>query len=223
MYEDIANFFSREYESQVNNGILFYKFSKEDMYVYVEKIVNEPLPRFLAYISELKEKEYIISKDIFQFSDLYDATDKLCIKMKEANNPGLKFEDIGKILLDDGKERKSGAFVKYGENHVKTAEMLGLVFELYHTYYLSGIGYVYIELSPEDKKKFLTRLILRNKLIMRIYQAQINGKVNMREFLYMLAESTYTRRRSNVKAILDVLYESEEYDFTLLKERIYFP
>lgn len=223
MYENIVEFFSREYENQVNKGILFYKFPEEDVRIYVEKIINEPLPRFLTYISELKDKEYIVSKDIFQFSDLYNATDKLCVKMNEANNPGLKFEDIGKILLDDGKERKSGAFVKYGENHAKTAEMLGLVFELYHTYYLSGIGYVYIALSSEDKKKFLTRLILRNKLIMRIYQAQMNGKVNMREFLFMLAESTYTRRRPNVKAILDVLYESEEYNFSVLKERVYFP
>ena len=89
-----------------------------------------------------------------------------------------------------------------------------MAFELCNTYYLSGVGYIFIELNEEDRAKLLTRMILRSKLFTRMMQASANGKVNMREFLYMLSDSTYVRRRSNVKKMMGYLVQSDEYDFT---------
>lgn len=209
----VEKFFSKEYEEKINKDILFYNFPQDEVQAYVEQVIAEPLPRFLAYMDKLSERARIESSDVFQFSDLDDGTILFCEKMKKTDNPGMKFIEIGRLLLDDGKERKDGALVKYGENHAKTAEMLGLSFELCKTYYLSGIGYIYAELSEEKQERFLTRLVLRNKLITRLYQASQNGNINMREFLYMLSDSTYLRRKSNVKAILGVLVRSKEIDF----------
>ena len=220
MAEIVEQFFSGKYEEKINKNILFFSFSEEEVAAYVENVINEPLSRFLAYMDGLSEKERIEARDVFQFSNLDDGTAIFCEKMKKTDNPGMKFLDIGRILLDDGKERKDGALVKYGENHVKTAEMLGLSFELCNTYYLSGIGYIYADLSREKQEKFLTRLVLRNKLVTRLYQASRNGRVNMREFLYMLSDSTYIRRRSNVKAVLGILMKSDEVDFTDIIELI---
>ena len=217
----VEKFFSKEYEKKINKDILFYKFPEEDVITYVEEVIAEPLPRFIAYIDKLSERTKIESRDVFQFSDLDDGTFTFCEKMKSTDNPGMKFIDIGRMLLDDGKERKEGALVKYGENHAKTAEMLGLSFELCKTYYLSGIGYIYVQLSEEKQKRFLTRLVLRNKLVTRLYQASKNGDINMREFLYMLSDSTYLRRKSNIKTILNVLASSEESDFTEFIELIH--
>ena len=53
----------------------------------------------------MKEREQITSKDVFQFSDLEDATVVICEKVKAHNNLGVKYIDVGKILLDDGKEK----------------------------------------------------------------------------------------------------------------------
>lgn len=216
----VEKFFSKEYEKKINKNILFYNFPQEEVQMYVEQVIAEPLPRFVDYIEKLTERTKIESRDIFQFSDLDDGTHVFCEKMKTTNNPGMKFIDIGRILLDDGTVRKDGALVKYGENHAKTAEMLGLSFELCKTYYLSGIGYIYAELSEENQKRFLTRLVLRNKLVTRLYQASKNGTINMREFLYMLSDSTYIRRKSNVKAVLNVLLQSDERDFSEFVELI---
>ena len=216
----VEKFFSKQYEEKINKDILFYNFPQEEVRGYVEQVIAEPLPRFLAYMDKLSERVKIESGDIFQFSDLDDGTTVFCEKMSRTDNPGMKFIDIGRLLLDDGKDRKDGALVKYGENHAKTAEMLGLSFELCKTYYLSGIGYIYVELSKEQQDRFLTRLVLRNKLITRLYQATKNGNVNMREFMYMLSDSTYVRRKSNVKKIINILKLSEEYDFNTFVDKI---
>lgn len=63
-------------------------------------------------------------------------------------------------------------------------------------------------------------MILRSKLFTRMMQASANGKVNMREFLYMLSDPTYVRRRSNVKKMMGYLITSKEYDFNVFIEKI---
>lgn len=215
MDEIVAEFYSGKYEKRVNKNSLYYSydFPEQEVRGYVEKIISEPIGRYIAYIKGLKEREEITSKDVFQFSALEDATIVICEKVKAYNNPGVRYIDVGRFLLDDGKARKDGAYTKYGENHVKTAEAMGLFFELCRTYFLSCLGYVYCDLSDKDRYKLLTRLLLRNRLIIRLMQASENGNINGREFFYMLSDSTYLRRRSNVKAILNILKSSEEYDF----------
>ncbi len=222
MDDIIIEFYSGKYEKRINKNLLYYSynFPEQEVRAYVEKIISEPIDRYIIYIKGLKEREQITSKDVFQFSDFSDATLVICEKIKAHNNPGVKYIDVGKILLDDGKIRKDGAYTKYGENHVKTAEAIGLFFELSSTYFLSCLGYVYCDLSNDDRKKLLTRLLLRNRLIVRMMQASENGNVNAREFLYMLSDSTYLRRKSNIKAVLNILDSSDEYDFTDFVEKI---
>ena len=103
-------------------------------------------------------------------------------------------------------------FIK--ENHLKTAESLGLLYELTHVYFLSCIGYVTDLLNDNQREKLLLRLVLRNKLVRALYLASKNGTVNLRQFFYMLSDSTYTRRRSNVRSILSILEKNKEFDFS---------
>ena len=215
MDDIVVEFYSGKYEEKINKKTLYYSynFPEQEVRGYVEKIISEPVDRYIEYIKGVKEREQITAKDVFQFSDMAHATVVICEKVKAYNNLGMKYIDIGKILLGDGKMRKDGAYIKYGENHVKTAEAMGLFFELSRTYFLSCLGYVYCDLSNEDRHKLLTRLLLRNRLIIRLMQASENGNINAREFFYMLSDSTYLRRRSNIKAVLNILKSSEEYDF----------
>lgn len=213
MQDIVTEFFLQKYEKKINKDILYYDFPKEEVAIYVEQVINEHVERYVAYIKGLSTRSRIEAGDVVQFSNINDATINFCEKLNLINNPGLNFQEVGKLLQDDGVERKVGAYIKYGENHTKTAQTLGLAFELCNTYYLSGIGYIFIELDEKDREKLLTRMILRSKLFTRMMQASVNGKVNMREFLYMLSDSTYVRRRSNVKKMMGYLVRSDEYDF----------
>lgn len=216
----VEEFFDRKFEDKINKDILYYTFPRDEVNVYVESIINEPLDRYLTYIKEIQKKEIIKSEDVFQFSRIEDATDTFCEKVKNINNPGLTHLEVGKLLQDDGKERKDAAYVKYGENHSKFAKELGLAFELCNTYYLSGVGYIYTELGEEYKEKLLVRLMIRSTLIRRLYQASQNGTVNLREFLYMLADSTYLRRKSNIKKVMGYIETSSEMDFSSFVELV---
>lgn len=218
-------FYEKTYENEINKKMLFYSyiFPTEDVLRYTHDVINIPVSQLLEVVLSMHKEEQIAPKDVFQFSNLEDATFRVCQVIKEINNPGVNTLEAGNLLLDDDKKRKKTAIVKYGENHVKTAEAFGLLYELTHVYFLSCLGCIQDLLSKEEKKKLLLRLVLRNKLIRNMYVASFNGEVHMRQFLYMLSDSTYVRRRSNIRSILNVLEESDEYNFSEFLSRISFP
>ncbi len=218
----VNEFFEKNYEKKINKNILFYKFPEEKVFTYVKSVINEPVSNYISFISLANNKDQVYPEDIFQFSSFKDATINLCLKIKDKDNPGLSYLEIGKLLQDDGKERLNTAYIKYGENHAKFADALGIVFRVYSSCYLSGIGYIYTKLSSADQEKLLTRLIIRTKLIMKLYQTSQNDIVNLRDFLSVLSESTYIRRRSNIKKVLCILYNSTEYDFKSFIDKITF-
>jgi hypothetical protein len=199
-----------------------YNFPKEEVEDYVRQVLNVPIESFIQYDIEAETVEAITPKDVFQFSTLEAGTNHICQALHHANNPGVTFIEAGKLLLDDGAQRKDMAYIKYGENHLKTAEALGLLYELTRTYFLSCIGTVYISLCEEDQKRLLPRLFLRNKLISRLIKVTNTSNIDARQFLYMLSDSTYIRRKSNLKCILHFLQESTEYDFSGMISRIHF-
>ena len=217
-------FYSRTYENSINKKMLYYNynFPKEEVEDYVRQVLNVPIESFIQYDIEAETVEAITPKDVFQFSTLEAGTNHICHALHHANNPGVTFIEAGKLLLDDGAQRKDMAYIKYGENHLKTAEALGLLYELTRTYFLSCIGTVYISLCEEDQKRLLIRLFLRNKLISRLIKVTNASNVDARQFLYMLSASTYIRRKSNLKCILHFLQESTEYDFSGMINRIHF-
>ena len=209
--DDIVNiFFDKEFEHKINNNILFYEFNHDEVKEYVYKILNEPICKYVEYINSRNMEYKLSSKQIFQFSNVDDFTYNFCSKIIKIDNPGLACKEVG-IVLSDDKNKSDGAYVKYGENHAKMARELGLAFELYKTYYVSGIGYIYMELSKEDRYRLLVRMIIRTDLIQ--YLVTNNGKVNLREKLNFLSDSTYLRRCSSLKRVLFMLKDSKEYDF----------
>lgn len=217
-------FYSRTYESSINNKMLYYSYvlPLEELEAYVRQILCVPIEQLVKRDIASETVEAITPKDVFQFSTLEAGTDYICQALSDAGNPGVTFIEAGKLLLDDGKPRKDTAYIKYGENHLKTAELLGLLFELTHTYFLSCVGVEYLRLNDEDRRKLLVRLFLRNKFIARLIKATATGNVNARQFLYMLSDATYTRRKSNIKRILRYLQEAGEYDFSEIASKIFF-
>lgn len=221
----LDEFYSRTYENDINKKMLYYNydFPTEEVENYVRQILCVPVEQFIQRDITMETAEAITPKDVFQFSTLEAGTDHICQVLSEAGNPGVTFIQAGKLLLDDGTQRKDMAYIKYGENHLKTAEALGLLYELTRTYFVSCIGMIYLNLDTEDRKKLNVRLFLRNKFVARLIKATASANVDARQFLYMLSDATYIRRKSNIKCILRYLQGSTEYDFTAITQKIIFP
>ncbi len=77
-------------------------------------------------------------------------------------------------------------------------------------------------ISELEKEKLLVRLLLRNKLIWRMYLATRIGSVNARLLFNMLSDSTYKRRKSNLLTIFKILKNCSEYDFSSFVENVNF-
>lgn len=220
----LDEFYNRTYENAINNKMLYYDydFPIEQVKKYVDQIINIPLNEFVLRAINSKTTESITPKDVFQFSSLEDGTKNICHILKGKGNPGVTFLEAGKLLLDDGMLRTDMAYKKYGENHLKIAESIGLLFELTRTYFVSCLGIVYLSLPSDEQEKLIIRLFLRNKLIARLIKASSFATVNARQFFYMLSDTTYIRRKSNIKSVLRFLECSKEYDFSPYVERIVF-
>ncbi|MBR5296639.1 MAG: hypothetical protein IKU29_02070 [Parabacteroides sp.] len=220
---DVIHFMSGQFEKNINEKMMYYDyvFPTGEVLEYVDAVCETPIDRILEYIVQMDSIE-ITAHDVFQFSSFEDASIRMCIEMQKTDNPGMNHLEVGKMLLNDGKERNEGAYLKYGENHAKTGTAIGLLYELCRTYFLSCIGMVYPQIPEEQRNRLLTRLILRSPFVSRVIKATQNGNVQMRQFLYMLSYSTYVRRRSNIKAVFSIVSDSVEFDFSEVVKKISF-
>ena len=221
--KQLTDFFERKYELSLEKSILEKTFCshKQDVLAQVEILNNIEIKDYIEYIQTYCKCQPIMASDVFQFSNFDDATINICRSVCKAGNCGVKFIEVANLLFTDNILRKDGALRKYGENHIKTAEAMGLAFRNdFKTYYLSAWGCVFEELSDDAKKKILLRLIIRNKLITQLFLAANQGEFDLEAFLYDLSKSTYLRRRTNINQILEWLNASQEYDFSNLIRNI---
>lgn len=216
-------FFNRTFENNINKEMLDYgyDFPYDKVIDYVHLMVNTPLQEF---IDKVRSKVYLAidCKDIPQYSSLGDATSRCCQALAENGDKGFHFEDVGRLLLNDGQERKICAYRKYGENHSKTACQLGLTQNLYNHIYLSALGRVYNMLDESDKKALLARTILRNDLFGRVFSLAEFQDVNIAKFCQSLSLSTIIRRRPNVLQLCGVILDEFQREGRTLGHRIYF-
>jgi len=212
-YVTLSNFFNKTFEKDINSKMMYYsyEFEYEKIYNYIKGIVDIPLNDFINYILNNYDVFFLEACDVVQFSDFEDCTKNICREIKDAGDKGYKFIDIGKLLLNDGKIRKDGAYIKYGENHAKTAKELGLLTSLSNTYFLSCFGYIFNDISTQDQEKLICRLILRNKLIKRlIYRCQTADVVLYDDEVSFLSLSTINRRKPNIIKLISIIIRNSD-------------
>ena len=196
---NIKEFFSWDRDHVLNSQVLGLDgaIDNPDALHYVNDIVSTPYEVFLNYIKGTVELPFVLSSDVPQFSSLDSATTKLCSLMASLPNNGLCFEEIGKIL-QPGRTEVVGANRKYGENHIKTAVMLGLAFSKDNLYYLSAVGSVFPLLIKYQQDQLLARMVLRNPLVFNVvHKLLIGEEVSLTNEISFLSESTVKRRKSN--------------------------
>ena len=221
--EFLQKFFSYSIDDEMNKLILMGRAFdiKKEAESYLNNILEIPLDEFVSFIMQHIPREYILAADTFQFSDFEDATINVCNVIDTLGNNGVAFKEIGIKLLNDQGKRKDLALRKYGENHLKAAMLLGLVFKGDNRlYYLSAVGGVFKEATKDYREKLLCRLVIRNKLIRQIISKASQGEFELETFLYDLSESTYIRRKPNIKYVLEILRGCDEYDFTNILDNI---
>ncbi len=220
----MEEFFSRSYELHINENMFYYsyKFPTLEVSNYIETLINIPYSDFIEFVQKHVQIFPITSNDIPQFSSLDNCTINICKKLAELNDPGIKFVDIGKLLLDDGNPRNEGAYRKYGENHSKTAFTLGLTQFKESTWYLSCIGYLFFSLNKENQKAILARCLLRNRFIARIIAESEHGDVNVAKYMDCLSKSTILRRKPNVMQLINLCEYQSNLENSVLSNKFYF-
>jgi hypothetical protein len=220
---DIELFFNRTFESQINDRMFFYSyvFEKEKVIDYVQRIDGIPFSCYLSFVTKFGFHGSVSSADIIQFSSFDDCTKVICKRLFTSGDKGLNYDQVGALLLDDGKERKKGAIKKYGENHCKASCLLGLTQCKERYYFLSCLGQVFNELSDGEKGLLISRLCLRDRFIQKIIFTANNSAVDLNTEMGILSHSTITRRRSNVCKLLGIVYEYANPSFAGLFNNIF--
>ena len=165
--EYIELFFSRSYEKEVDKLIRDDKdfvIPYVQLQNYVNILVAIPYQAYISYICSHPLKEKIENKDITQSSSFSACEIEMCNALLSVDNPGLNYLEIGRLFPHYISHPNETAYRKYGENQIKTSAHLGLVYEYYKYWYLSCLGYIYPELSNDERLKLLARTILRTPL-----------------------------------------------------------
>jgi hypothetical protein len=153
--------------------------------------------------------ESLTTADIPCFSSFENGASRLN-ELLEFSPEGATFEEIGYQLMNSV---KSGARVKYGENHSKLAAMMSLVI-------ISNTRPIVVKPTPwgsfltrysfAEKADILKKLLLRDVCVKSILSKAFIGPVNYRDVVSFLSPSTMIRRCTNVKKLIEfILIDSE--------------
>ena len=206
--ESIDYFFSYAVEKTYNDAILSdknYVIPYGELEYYIDSLLSVPYAEFLAYIQEHLSELVISSKNITQCGSFSACEIEMCQALLSEENPGLVFTDIGRLFPEYVTSDNETSFRKFGENQIKTAAQLGLVFEYYDYWYLTCLGYIYPELSEEQRKSLLARTLLRDPLYAHITLDLTKGDVNLLSYMDSLpSRQTKLRRYGNVEMMANI-------------------
>lgn len=219
---DVNDFFLKVREDSINRRFIASGATRDtaEVTAYIEELIALPFDAFLGYIKETTELPFVLSSDVPQFSSIDAAIDKICSLLSQLPPVGFSFEEIGKIL-QPGRTDDVLANKKYGENHVKTAESLGLAFSENRKYFLSAVGYVFPSLTKYQKDQLISRLALRNSLVYNVLYKVLNGHdVTITDEISFLSESTVKRRKNNSLIFCRLIGLNQDFQVQAFLERI---
>lgn len=152
-------------------------------------------------------------QDIPQFSNFDIVLNETLLYIKESSDNGhlLSFSELGQMLPGQNADNDT-ARKKYGENHAKTAELLGFVTIVPNRLRLlqiTPLGETYLSATEDEKNRILTRQLTRSTIVRDIFGIYaVHGPFDITEYLErFMSHSTAVRRRPNVKAFFQKLVD----------------
>lgn len=152
----------------------------------------------------------IAPKDIPQFSNLNDCFLRVPQLLLASGLEHVNFEQMGYLLRTE--KRSSIADKKYGENHAKTAAMLGLCSHIHGKgFIISVLGYCYSFLSDKERLKLQAPLALYIPFIQNcIFSSDV--ETTIKNGISILSKSTQKRREPNIRALINLI-QDKTYEF----------
>lgn len=187
------------------------EYNRENAEAFIQKILKISYKEWFEELSSNYVPRIIQVSEIPQFSNFYIGTVEVVSLLRRLGDYGPTFNKIGNDLL--GRGRNKIAYLKYGENHAKLAEQLGLVKTEKDgrviKVFLSEVGKIFDGLDGEEKTEYLNKVIL---LMPIIYNITFSSRkiVIKEELMKYLSTSTAIRRGSNVKALMKRVVETYE-------------
>ena len=176
-----------------------------------------PIEEFFATIQTEEISRELTPADVPCFSN-FDMGAHRLNELLEFEPEGLSFSDAGYQLMNSVQD---GARKKYGENHSKLASIMSLV-EISYAHRTAMItptawGSYLVKYDLAKKKDVLQKLLLRDLCVRSIVKEALNGPANYRSIVYFLARSTAVRRRSNVKCLVEYVFNGTAYEHVLAR------
>lgn len=207
--ELLEEFFDYSFEEVITEDMLErdYVFPISKVEDYVMQIVTTPYQNFIDYVYTHYCNKPIETSCIPQISNYDASTRGVCQVMKGRNDPGLEYIELGVALFSDDTPRNDGAYLKFGENHVKGACFHGLTHVLYKKWFLTCLGYVYPDLDDEMRQYLSARTLLRNPFFHIVVRDAVEHDVNIQKYMAGLKPSTQVRRSSSCIHFFNVILE----------------
>lgn len=166
----------------------------------VQVLLNiKPETIYEQIIQKGPREDLIEANNIPQFSSYDDIFSVLRI-VDGTPEESLNWEKLGYYLCR--RDAKSGAKIKYGENHYKLAVQLGLA-KSEKNLSLTDLGNKVNKLERTEQERILSILILRLPIIQTALFYSRDKRFNIYEYMSrFLSDSTIRRRRSNIKTLL---------------------
>ena len=196
MNDDIINFlYLGEYESA----------SK-----IIAELLNTNTTEICTCIS-IKEPNTVSKYNIPQYSCYPNGTYEMLRYLRMSGDYGPSFVEIGEHFLESG--HKQTAYLKYGENHAKLAELLGIV-EIKKIerkrVFMSDIGKIIEKLDVKKQNDCFIKLAARIPIIQEAIKLGITNQKDLEEHLSRyLSQTTATRRRKNTWMLIEKLQGCE--------------
>lgn len=151
--------------------------------------------------------------DIPQFSNFDSVIYDTIAAVDDANEVGeyLTFDELGE-LLPGRRTNNDVSNKKYGENHAKTAELLGFITiipERIRKLQITPLGKAFRSAANDERDRILIRQLMRTAIVKDVFgKYQEQGSFNITDYLEnYLSHSTAVRRRPNVKVFFEKLAE----------------
>ncbi len=151
---------------------------------------------------------FVIDKsDIPQFSDFNACVNSVPRILLYSGVDGISYQQMGYMLRQN--RRSVVADKKYGENHMKTAALMGLCCINNRKAYSNSITEVVYSLTTVKKNDILSKLCLYIPF-MQNYYWQGEGEIILNELMSILSETTRKRRISNCRTIINIIDKAKE-------------
>ena len=188
----------------------------EEKRTYSERMVQILCDTSADHILEIIESHPddwrpVISIEIPQYSSTDDIDNILGVV---ESNPGGDHTLFGYFFNKSGKK---DAQRKYGENHYRTAALLGLT-TFDKPFAVTPLGREYMKLPDKTRHAVRSKLILKIPFLQQILISAKNGKTEFMPIIgQYLSDVTCVRRRSSTKNLFTEACKELSYGGTLLK------